>query len=45
VKLLINGEFVDSKTSKWVDVVCPVRSGRERVLRWFVTAARVALSL
>jgi len=25
VKLLINGEFVDSKTSKWVDVVCPVR--------------------
>lgn len=22
-KLLINGEFVDSKTSKWVDVVCP----------------------
>ncbi|KAI8469036.1 MAG: Aldehyde/histidinol dehydrogenase [Monoraphidium minutum] len=22
-KLLINGEFVDSKTDKWVDIVCP----------------------
>lgn len=28
VKLLINGEFVDSKTSKWVDVVCPVSAAR-----------------
>lgn len=23
VKLLINGDFVDSNTSKWIDVVCP----------------------
>lgn len=28
VKLLINGEFVDSKTDKWVDVVCPVSGQR-----------------
>jgi len=35
VKLLINGEFIDSQTTKWIDVHNPVSSSTQKGLGGF----------